>query len=172
MPESPLRILTLAGQASDPALHERLHAIEHRGGLERVRLSAHDLSRKRQQLHTDRGTPLALMLDRDAVLQGGSVLLIEAERAIVVELDDPRWLALKPDDKARALELGYFAGNMHWKVRFEGDTLWIALEGPRDDYLARLAHLLDDGVTVLDACAPESEARQAQDAQEARHDAR
>ncbi|MBL8534708.1 MAG: Urease accessory protein ureE 1, partial [Betaproteobacteria bacterium] len=73
------------------------------------------------------------------------VLLLEEDRAIVVRLDEPQWLALAPRDAAAALELGYFCGNMHWKVRFVGEYLHVSMEGPREDYLTRLDHLLADG---------------------------
>ena len=48
------------------------------------------------------------------------------------------WLTLKPKDLAAAIELGYFAGNMHWRVKFENDYLSIALESPKEVYLDRL----------------------------------
>lgn len=149
-----LRVTALVGRASDPALAARLHEIEHLGGLETVRMTQADMSRRRQQLRTEQGTELALMLDRDAVLEQGSVLLLEPTRAVVIALDRPRWLVLRAPDAARALELGYFAGNMHWKVRFDGAALCIALEGPRADYLQRLSHLLASGEVVVEAEAP------------------
>ena len=46
---------------------------------------------------------------------------------------------------AAALELGYLAGNMHWRVRFQGTVLEIALEHAEEAYLSRLAPLLDSG---------------------------
>ncbi len=140
-----IRVTSLAGLASDPALAGRLHELEHRGGIEKVRLSRTDMARRRQQLRSDRGTELALLLDRDARLQDGAVLLLEADRAIVLELQAQPWLVLRALDTARALELGHFAGSMHWKVRFDGDRLCIALNGSRDDALKRLAHLLARG---------------------------
>ena len=97
---------------------------------------------------------LALLLDRGAQLENGSVLLLEPGRAVLVMLDEPHWLVLRAAHPAGALEIGYFAGNMHWKVRFEADCLWIALEGPREGYLKRMTHLLARGdATVLDAPA-------------------
>ena len=41
-------------------------------------------------------------------------------------------------------KLGYHAGNLHWRVRFAGEALLVALEAPMDDYLARLAGLIRD----------------------------
>jgi urease accessory protein len=63
----------------------------------------------------------------------------------VLELQAQPWLVLRVLGTARALELGHFAGSMHWKVRFDGDRLCIALNGSRDDALKRLAHLLARG---------------------------
>jgi urease accessory protein UreE len=50
---------------------------------------------------------------------------------------------LAPRDVAAALELGYHAGNSHWTVRFDGSVMRIALEGPEQSYLDRLAALFD-----------------------------
>ena len=140
-----IRVTSLAGLISDPALAGRLHELEHRGGIEKVWLSRTDMARRRQQLRSDRGTELALLLDRDARLQDGAVLLLEPDRAIVLELQAQPWLVLRALDTARALELGHFAGSMHWKVRFDGDRLCIALNGSRADALKRLEHLLARG---------------------------
>ena len=52
-----------------------------------------------------------------------------------------RWLRLVPRAQADALELGYQSGNMHWRVRFEGEALLVALDAPAEDYLARLGRL-------------------------------
>ena len=48
-------------------------------------------------------------------------------------------------DTSAALELGYFSGNMHWAVRFEGVWLRIALQGPAQRYIERLEPFLADG---------------------------
>lgn len=165
-----LRITTLAGQATDPHIAERLHELEHRGQVETVVLSRGDMSRRRQQISSDRGTQMALMLDRDAVLGSGSVLVLEATRAIVVLLDEPQYLVLRTDSPARALELGYFAGNMHWKVKFEGAALFISLEGLRSDYLARLNHLLEAGDVHVDPEAKAVSARSHAHAHTHNHD--
>ncbi len=144
-----LRLTDIVGNAADPDIADRLHDIDHDGGVERVRLSRSDLARRRQRLVTDRGTEFALLLDRSASLENGSVLLLEAGRAVPVVLEQPQWLVLRAAHVAGALEIGYFAGNMHWKVRFENDCIWIAQEGPRDTYLKRVAHLLARGDAVV-----------------------
>jgi urease accessory protein len=103
------------------------------------------MQRHRLRASTDRGTECAIALPRAERLTNGAVLLLEAERAIVVRMAEEAWLALQPRDAAAALELGYFAGNMHWRVRFDGARLAIALEGPPKGYLDRMAHLIADG---------------------------
>ncbi len=141
MPRTITRIL---GFASEPELAERLHALDHAGRVEILPLEQQDVHRRRLRATTDRGTECLVALPRDQVLGDGAVLVLEDERAIVVRLTEERWLALVPRDAVAALELGYFAGNLHWRVRFDGTRLLIALEGPEDDYLVRLAPFLED----------------------------
>ncbi len=140
-----VRVSNLFGLASDAEVGERLHALSHAGQVEYVTLSRADMSRHRLRVVTDRGTECAIALPRSEKLANGAVLLLEAERAIVVRMQEEDWLDVAAVDDAAALELGYLAGNMHWRIRFDGSVLKIALEGPEASYLARLAPLLDSG---------------------------
>ncbi len=140
-----VRVTSLVGVASDEDVGERLHALSHAGQVEYVTLGRADMSRHRLRVVTDRGTECAIALPRSEKLANGAVLLLEAERAIVVRMQEEDWLNIAAVDDAAALELGYLAGNMHWRVRFDGPVLKIALEGPEASYLARLAPLLDSG---------------------------
>ena len=140
-----LRLDSILGTATDAAIAERLHHLEHGGKVEYIMLAGEDTARRRLHVTTDRGTECAILLARADRLSNGAVLLLEEQRAIVVRLKEAEWLALQPRDAAAALELGYFAGNMHWPVRFDGTTLKIALQGPVQTYLDRLDHLLKDG---------------------------
>lgn len=140
-----LRLDAILGLATDEDMRERLHALGHRGAVETVRLERGDMRRRRLRTTGDRGTDCAIALPRDVRLEDGAVLLIEDDRAIVVRAVEERWLPLRPRDAAAALELGYRAGNLHWRVRFRDGLLEVALEGPERAYLDRLADLLDDG---------------------------
>jgi urease accessory protein len=140
-----LRLEAIVGLATDAALAEPLHRLEHDGKVEYIHLTGEDTARRRLHVATDRGTDCAILLPRSDRLANGAVLLLERDRAIVVRLKEEAWLAFVPRDAAAALELGYFAGNMHWPVRFAGTTLRIALQGPAQSYLERLDHLLVDG---------------------------
>lgn len=151
-----LRIHRVIGNARDAELAERLHRLEHEGLVEYLTLGRDDVHRRRLRARTDRGTECLIALPRDQALSDGAVLALDEARAIVVRLEVERWLSLAPRDEAAALELGYFAGNLHWRVRFEGPRLLVALEGPEKDYLARLEPLLRDGraARVEDDAAP------------------
>ena len=143
-----LRIHRIIGNLHDAELAERLHRLDHEGLVEYLTLERDDVHRRRLRARTDRATECLIALPRDQSLSDGAILALDEERAIVVRLKVERWLALSPRDEAAALELGYFAGNLHWRVRFEGPRLLIALEGPVKDYLARLEPLLRDGRAV------------------------
>ncbi len=147
-----VRVSQILGFASEAAFAGRLHDLGHAGGVEYVMLAGEDVHRRRLRARTDKGTDCLIALPREQCLGDGAVLLLDEDRAVVVRLADERWLAVRPRDSAAALELGYFAGNLHWRVRFEGDHLLVALEGPELDYIDRLRHFLDDGRVVLSEC--------------------
>ena len=144
-----LKLTGILGQATDPELFERLHQLEHEGRLERILLGREDAQRHRLRVQTDKGTDCAIALPRDQRLGNGAILLLEADRAVIVALREEETLRLAPADAAAALELGYFAGNMHWAVRFAGQELEIVLSGPADSYLIRLEPMLSAGRIAL-----------------------
>ncbi len=140
-----LRLTRILGNATEPEFAERLHTLEHDGRVETITLDAADTARKRLRVSTDKGTDCAVAIARSDRLANGAVLLLEDNRAVVVRMRETMWLALSPRDLAAALDLGYFCGNLHWRVRFEGAVLKVALDGPRETYIARLAQHLADG---------------------------
>jgi urease accessory protein len=110
-----------------------------------VTLGADDMLRRRQRVTTDRGNECAIALAREDKLFDGAVLVLDHDRAVVVRAAETSWLAVAPADVAAAIELGYCSGNMHWRVAFAGSVLRIAMNGPKADYLARLAPLIAAG---------------------------
>ena len=135
---------SLIGSAAEPRIADLLHSLEHHGRVDYVTLAADDIKRHRLRARTQRGDECGIALDRDMHLFDGAVLRLDRDAALVVRTEDTRWLRLAPRDAAAALELGYFAGNMHWKVRFGRGALEIAVKGALDDYLQRLAPMLAD----------------------------
>jgi urease accessory protein len=140
-----LRLTRIIGHASDPELVERLHALSHKGRVEYLELSRDDTHRHRLRKETDKGTDCAVALDRAAQLDDGAILLLDDLRAVVVRMEESRWLRLQPKDTTTAVELGFLCGNLHWRVRFDGPVMAVALDGPEEDYLARLAPFLEKG---------------------------
>lgn len=148
-----LRIDHVLGSRMEPALSEELHRLEHQGAVDVVNVPAPDLARRRLLITTRGGEELAIALPRHEKLFDGAVLLLESDRAIVVRAATERWLRLEPRSISDAVELGYHVGNLHWRVRFGGEVLLVALEGRPEDYTARLESLISArrvGVTVLD----------------------
>lgn len=143
-----LHLDQIVGLSTQESIAEALHHLEHRDAIEYLTLTQADTQRHRLRVLTDRGTECTIAIPRTQRLTNGAVLLLEASRAVVVRMQELEWLTLEPRDAAAALELGYFAGNMHWKVAFEGARLRIALQAPIETYLERLAHLMADGRVV------------------------
>lgn len=144
-----LQFSTILASASAPSVHDRLHELDHLGGVEYILLSPKNTARRRLRVTTDKGTCCGIALPRGERLYNGAVLALEESRAIVVRVASESWLRLRPTSPADAVRLGYHAGNLHWRVRFDGEDLLVALEGPEEDYLARLTELVDEGRVVV-----------------------
>ena len=146
-----LKLERVMGQVTDPDLAARLHKLEHTGCVEYITLTEEDTKRRRLRVLTDRGTDCAIALDRDQPLGNGSVLWLDDTRAVVVRLPETQWLTLKPATLHAALELGYFAGNLHWRVEVSEDTLRVAITSAPSAYLERLHPLLaSQPIEVID----------------------
>ena len=144
-----LLIERILGDRHDGALAHRLHHLEHHGAVDVAVVQPADMARHRLRLTTEAGEEIAIALPRHEVLFDGAVLLLEPERAIVVRSAAERWLRIRSRDAADALELGYHAGNLHWRVRFDGADLLVAMTEPAESYAARLTPLLDAGRVEL-----------------------
>lgn len=133
-----IQINHVLGHSHDSNLSGPLHDLSHHNKVEYIVLDHANLQRRRFRIQTDQGTDCAIAISRDNKLSNGAVLLLENDRAIVVKMAEDQWLSLKPNNLSTAIELGYFAGNMHWRVKFEDEQLKIALESPEEVYLDRL----------------------------------
>lgn len=138
-------ISDIVGPADQPDLRALLHKLDHAHAVDHLRLPRSELARRRFRGVTDAGHEIAIALPRDIQLFDGAVLAIDESAALVVRVETEAWLRLIPRDTATALKLGYFAGNLHWRVRFEGEVLLIAIETEERRYLERLKPMLDAG---------------------------
>ncbi|MCB4767736.1 urease accessory protein UreE [Ancylobacter sp. Lp-2] len=149
--EDAVLVAAIVGSRLDHDLGHRLHHMEEDGEVETVRLETRDMTRRRLRVTTDRGTTCLIALPRSEQLFDGAILLLEPHRAIVLRAQEQAWLRLRPASLPDALQLGYAAGNLHWKVRFAGEEVEIALEGPRQAYLDRIRDLIAEGRVMVPA---------------------
>src|SRR3954453_1201304 len=141
-----IEITRILGHCDDADMSARIHHVGHHGRVEYLHIPPAEAARRRFRARTDMGSECAVMLPRDQGIFDGAVLLLEPGRAVIARLSEQRWLRLRPSEDAGAgLELGYHAGNLHWRVRFDGGDLLVALDGPRETYVARLADLMGEG---------------------------
>ena len=148
-----LRIDHVVGSRLETAYSAEIHRLEHRGAVDVVNIPAADLARRKLLTTTRAGEELAIALPSHQRLFDGAILLLDDERAIVVSAATERWMRLEPRSIGDAIELGYHAGNLHWRVRFRGEVLFVALEGRAEDYTARLGEMISDrrvSVSILD----------------------
>lgn len=148
-PERARQFTEILGNANDDEMAARLHKARHAGVVEEIRLGSEDLLRHRLRVKTNQGTEGVIVLRRAEHLFDGAVLLLEDDHAVVVRAGEQGWLKVRPQSRAAALELGYLAGAIHWRVRIEGCDLLVALDGARGDYLHRLKPWLSDGRAAL-----------------------
>lgn len=133
------------GTLSQAEIADRIHDLSHAGQVEILKIDRENTLRRRLRGTTDKGTDVIVALDRSEQLTDGAVLSLDPDKAVVVRMSEEHWLRLTPRDSDAALEAGYFAGNLHWRVRFQPGAILIAMEGPAEHYLARLDHLVSSG---------------------------
>jgi urease accessory protein len=141
-----LKIEHIIGNEADGALAPALHRLQHAGVIEHLFVPEPDARRRRLRLTTDQGTECGIALARNEILADGAILYLDEGRAIVVRVGEAKSLRLRPKTRLGALHLGWTAGNLHWRVKFENEELVVLLDGARDDYVSRIAELLSAGL--------------------------
>ncbi len=141
------------GGRHDHAIAAALHRLDRLDAVDVLTLKGAETERRRFRATTTLGEEVAIALPRDQMLYDGAVLVLEQDRALVVRVATTRWLRVVARDAAAALELGYQAGNLHWRVKFEGSVLLVALEGPDQAYRARLQRMLEAGAVMIEGAA-------------------
>src|SRR5260221_10035173 len=132
-----LRIDHVLGSRLEAAFSEEIHRLEHSGAVDVVNIPVADLARRRLLATTRGGEELAIALPRHQKLFDGAILLIDGERAIVVRAATERWMRLEPRSISDAVELGYHAGNLHWRGGFPGGGLFFLVGRPAPGHTAR-----------------------------------
>jgi len=140
-----LVISEIIGNQDQPEIASALHRLGHDGALDSLVLSRADLSRRRVRARTEAGNDVAIALRRDQSLFDGAVLRLDQDVALVVRVEAEHWLRVKPADECVALRLGYFAGNLHWRVKFDERDLLVAVETDVASLVSRLQPMIDAG---------------------------
>lgn len=135
----------ILGQADAPHMASELHRLDHEGRLDVVYVAASDLARRRMRLRSKAGRDVAIALPRDTRLSEGAVLRMDSAGALVVRVEAERWLRVRPTSADTALRVGYHAGNLHWRVKFEAGDLLIGVETDTQTYIDRLLDLVNEG---------------------------
>jgi urease accessory protein len=149
----PLNVTHVLGSRLEPSFSARIHLLERRNAVDELRLSGTELEGRQFLATTRDGQELAIALPRHQRLFDGAVLLLDDSRAIVVRTAGQRWLRLQPRSISDAIELGYHIGNLGWRVRFDGEVLFVAVQGRAENYMVRLGELIWSrrvGMSVLD----------------------
>ena len=128
-----------------------IHKLEHKEAVDTIRLKADDLSRRRFTSETTFGQTVGISLPRSLKLFDGAVLEISERYCLMVKVEPEDWLSLEVQSADIALRLGYFAGNLHWAVKFDQNNLSVAVSGNINSYLDRIKNAFTDKeVRILD----------------------
>ncbi len=118
----------------DESLARQVREHDSAGTLERVEIAAGERRRSRLRVETDAGTDLGLVPGRE--LRSGDVLVLEDDRAVVVEFES-REAAVIPlpeatrESLARVSELGHRIGNRHWDLAVDDGALYVPVVADR-----------------------------------------
>ena len=122
-------------------IEQVIHKLEHEEALDTIRLNADDLSRRRFTSETTFGKTVGISLPRSLKLYDGALLEISERYCLMVKVEPETWLRLEVQSADVALRLGYFAGNLHWAVKFDQNSLSVAISGDVNSYLDRIKNV-------------------------------
>lgn len=139
----------ILGLADAPSFAKELHRLDHAGMLDVVYVAASDLARRRMRVRSKAGRDVAIALPRDMRLTEGAVLRLDTSGALIVRVEAERWLRVRPISAEAALRVGYHAGNLHWRVKFDHGDLLVGVETDVQTYIERLSELVREGAAIL-----------------------
>ena len=128
----------IIGEGDNSDLTKQIHVLEHKNLVDSISLNNSDLSRRRFTCMTAFGNKIGISLPRSVKLYEGAILDVCDTYCLVVKVEPELWLCLQAVSPAVALRLGYFAGNLHWTVKFDENLLWVAIAGSLDGYINRV----------------------------------
>lgn len=139
----------VVAHVSDTGISEAIARLDARGQLHRLSVSAAEFGRRRFRALDQHGTEFGVALARHDDLRDGAVLHLDEDTAVVIQATRPPRLVIRAVTLAGALQLGWSAGHLHWKVRMDDAQLSVLLEDPREEYLRRIEPLIRAGLVEL-----------------------
>lgn len=97
--------------------------------FEKLQMSRHDLEKNRIRRTTDRGTDVAIVLERGSKLQHGDILS-HGENFVVIEQAPEKVLTVKTSEDSFELLvlLGHIIGNRHRPISLEGGVVTFPIQ--------------------------------------------
>ena len=139
-----MKIYTQLLDPKEESREQLIHDLEHKEAVDKVLLNVDDLSRRRFTCETTFGEIVGISLPRSLKLFDGAVLEISERYCLMVKVEPENWLRLEVHSSDVALRLGYFAGNLHWAVKFDENRLSVAISGDVNLYLDRINNVFTD----------------------------
>jgi urease accessory protein len=136
---------TVVGDSDDENMRGRLRELEADGAVVYLIVPRSDLGRRRFKAMGSDGAEYGVALSSSEGLHDGSVLTLEATRAVVAKMEDEQTLTLRATSAHGGIQLGWHAGHLHWRVRFDGDDLIVLLDASAEEYLHRIEKQISDG---------------------------
>lgn len=124
-----------------------------------LEVTPEDAKRRRFRAETLDGLEINISLDRNTELKEGSLLYESDDYIVLLRIRSPSRLLLQPHTSHAALQLGFLAGHLHWKVQIHEDTLRVDVETEVAEYQARLDDYLDRDVYDLSVESDENHGR-------------
>jgi urease accessory protein len=128
-----LTITSIVGNVNDEKFREIYRKMDE-AKVERIFLSRMEAQRARMRKVSDKGTDMAITVDRRP-LRHGDVLFIDESRMIIAEyeMEDVLGFRIKEglSDSLKivtAIQLGHIIGNLHRQICIKGDVVYMPLQ--------------------------------------------
>ena len=129
---------SILGDIKDDKYQDHIHRCEHDQTLDLIEIKNTDVARRKFKAVSVKGYNVGIALPRNEKLCDGAILEYGNRYSLVLRTQPEDWIQIQPKNKGVALRLGYFAGNLHWTVKFEKDILWVAQTQELQTYISRI----------------------------------
>jgi urease accessory protein len=137
-------------------LHEKYEDMMKKDKVEKIQLSRLDADRTRIRKLSNKGTDLALTMERGSHINEGDVLLLTDEKMIIVkrESENVAIISLNNDVSAKqfmetAIKLGHIIGNMHRPIKVTNNKVYFPIQSDSEiELFKKLFHNLTQDIDI------------------------